>query len=131
MYSEIHNQRARVSSILMDIYAARSDWKRLRHRVKRLYRKGKNTLLSSREDITKLRNKELQEAAVQQELPEITDLLESVEFVLDQFEDIVDIITTKRDEINALNMDLSRQQRVVELLMQTGYPVNNARGKRS
>lgn len=123
LYAQIQGYRSWISSVLIDIHREKSAWKEFKYRSSQLYRKGKNRLLTMRKDIQGLRNKEMQEAAVQEELSLIVDMQEVIKFRIECLEDVADTVYIKRDEITAANMDLSRQQRVIEILQGIGYPL--------
>lgn len=127
LYSWINAHRSRVSTILMDINRERAAWKEYKYRVAQIYRKGKSYALTAQEYIIKLRNKELQEAAIQEALPEVIDLQELIKYRIDVLDDIEAVVEIKRDQINAANMDLSRQQRVIEILQGMNYPLQGQR----
>lgn len=123
LYAWVQSYRSRISTILYNIHSDKATWKNYKYRVAQLYRKGKNKILTIREDIVALRNKELQEAAVQEELGMLVDIQELIKYRLEFLDDAMTMIAIKRDEITSADMDLSRQQRVVEILQGIGYPL--------
>jgi t-SNARE complex subunit (syntaxin) len=85
--------------------------------------------LTSREDIKGLRNKELQEAKVQEEVPELADLEEMIDSVIDDLDLMIDIVKEKKEELDKANTNLSRQQKVVESMIGLGYSVKYREGE--
>jgi len=127
MYSDVQTYLSRVSSILIEVYKEKSKWERFYARVNVLYRKAKNTLLHTRADIKSLRNKELQEASVQEEVKGLVDLRDYIENVKSHLEGLVIIAKEKRDDLDKLNTNLSRQQKVIETLIGLDYTVSATR----
>lgn len=127
LYARVQSFHSRVTSILISILQEKAIWQRLYQRAKRLYRKARGGLLHSRKDIKELRNKELQEAAVHEEIRELVDVQEAIGFVLEDLDLLVEIVELKKEELDKANTNLSRQQKAVETLVGVGYPVQGAR----
>ncbi|MFA5396487.1 MAG: hypothetical protein WC346_10815 [Methanogenium sp.] len=127
LYAQIQAQQSRVSAIIMDIYQEKAWWQRIFYRTKRLYRKARGILLNTRDDIKKLKNKELQEAALHEEIKELADLMDILEQVIDDLDLSIDLAIVKRDELDKANTNLSRQQKAIDTLIGLSYPVKAKR----
>jgi hypothetical protein len=123
LYSFVQSHVSRVAEIYISLLREKGVWQRYKARSKRLYRKARNRLLTTREDIKSLRNKELQEAKVQEEVPELADLEELIDSVIDDLDLMIDIVKEKKEELDKANTNLSRQQKVVESMIGLGYSV--------
>jgi septal ring factor EnvC (AmiA/AmiB activator) len=123
LYSKIQSYQSRITSILIDILEEKSTWQRWNRKANAIYKKGKNFLLSTNEDIKKLRNKEMQEAYIDNMLPELVKLKDSIDDVLEDIDSLKDIVYEKKEEMDKVNTNISRQQRVVESMIGLGYPV--------
>lgn len=128
LYSKVQAFRSRASSILFNMYKERGIWKSYQHDLKRIYKKIKNQTLTERTDIQKLRNKELQEAAVEIQMPITVRLLDLTEGKLEDIENEIDMVQIKLSDCDHAEMNLSRQQKIVEALIGIGYPVNPSKG---
>jgi hypothetical protein len=113
-YAYVQSLYFRVSFVLMEIKKELKDWNFLKSKVMTLYRRAKNLLLISKPDIKNLRNKELQEAAIQLELSDIVDVLESVDSVIQSLKFDFDIVSLKLDALDKANLNLNRQQKILE-----------------
>jgi len=67
-YATIQNSLSRITVILLDMLFERGEWKALSRSLKTVYDRSKRMLYATREDIQKLKNQQLQEAAVQNEI---------------------------------------------------------------
>lgn len=133
---EFNNQYAlltayvhRVASILIEVYAEKSYWQEFKSRSNSLYWRARNYLLTHREDIKKLRNKELQEASVHQEIPELVRISDYVDRKLQTLDTLISIFKEKKEALDKANSNISRQQKVVESLIGLGHPVVASRGR--
>jgi hypothetical protein len=127
LYAEVQSQLSRISSIVIEMYREKAWWQKQYHIIKRLYRKARTLLLHTRADIKALKNKELQEAAIHEEIREVVDLMGIVENVIEDLELSIDLVTVKREELDKANTNLSRQQKVLDTLVGLGYPVHARR----
>ena len=124
LYAEVQSHLNRISSIIVEMYREKAWWQKRYHTVKRLYLKARTLLLHTRVEIKALKNKELQEAAIHEEIREVVDLKSIIENVIEDLELSIDMITVKRDELDKANTNLSRQQKVLDTLVGLGYPVH-------
>lgn len=129
LYSEAQAYQSRVTSILISAYKEKRVWERFNAIAKSLYRKAKNRLYVTDDDIKSLRNKELQEAAVQEKIPDLTNVKEYIENNVEDLESIISIVKEKKEDLDKANTNLSRQQKVVETLVGIGYSVRANRIK--
>lgn len=113
-YSYVQSHYSRVSFILMQVKKELKFWSEYKGRLKSLYRKAKNKLLIENPEIKMLRNKEMQDAALQNQLDSLMDLMESIDTVIDSLKYDVDIVSIKLDSLDKANVNLNRQQKVVE-----------------
>ena len=125
-YAFVQSHCNRVGHILIQVKKEIKIWNSFRNRAKSLYRKAKNNLLTTVTDIKNLRNKELQEAAIQERVPEVVDLLEGLDILIEELEYDIDIIKIKKELLDSANLNLSRQQRVVEDLIALNTPVGGS-----
>ena len=113
-YAYVQNHYSRVCYILMQVKKELKFWTEYKGRLKSLYRKAKNKLLIENPEIKMLRNKEMQDAAIQNQLDDLMDLMESLDTVIDSLKYDVDIVSIKLDSLDKANVNLNRQQKVVE-----------------
>ena len=113
-YAYIQSYINRISTILISVRKELKIWNIYKLRLKILYRKAKNNLLISDTSIKALRNKDMQEAAVQEEIPELTDLLEGIDVVIEGLEHDEYVVKIKKEQLDTANVNLNRQQKVVE-----------------
>jgi peptidoglycan hydrolase CwlO-like protein len=123
LYAKVTSYQSRVAAIIIQIYREKAVWQKFYNRAKSMYRKNRNTLLGTHDEIRALRNKELQESAVQELIPELTDVKELIEDVLEDIDLLVTTVEEKKEELDKANTNLSRQQRVVESLIGLGHRV--------
>lgn len=128
LYSRIQASRSRATSILFNMYKEKGIWKSYQHNMKRIYKKIKGDIFVQDENIKKLRNKELQEAAVENQLPITIRLLHLIDSKLEDIDNEIDMVNLKVDNLDHMETNLSRQQHIVESLIGLGYPVRTARG---
>ena len=127
LYAFVQSHLSRVAAIVIDIYREKAWWQKRYHRIKRLYLKARTLMLHTRSEIKALKNKELQEAAIHEEIREVVDLMSIIENVIDDLELSIDMVTVKREELDKANTNLSRQQKVLDTLVGLGYPVHARR----
>ena len=116
-YAFVQSQCNRVVSILIDLKQELKRWQIFKNRVDIFYRKARNLLLIERPEIKNLKNKELQEAATQNELSDLKDIVDGVDNVIEELEHDVDIVKLKKENLESVNVNLNRQQKVVEDMM--------------
>lgn len=129
-YAFIQSQHNRLTSIIIELRMELKRWQIYKSRLKILYRKARNLLLTSRDDIKTLRNKELQEAAIQTELDNIIDLLDGLDIVIEDLQYTSEIAMLKKDQLDKINMNINRQQKVVEDMIFLNHPVVTKPGVR-
>jgi chromosome segregation ATPase len=113
-YASIQSHISRVSSILIEAKREIKYWNEYKSRLKSLYVRAKNNLLINTSEIKELRNKEMQESAIQERIPDLVRLLEGLDIIIDSLESDIDIIRIKKEEIDSANVNLNRQQKVIE-----------------
>ena len=113
-YAYVQSHYSRVSHILIQVKKELKIWVEYKGKLKSLYRKAKNTLLIENPEIKMLRNKEMQDAAIQNQLDSLLDLMESLDTVVESLKYDVDIVSIKLDTLDKANVNLNRQQKVVE-----------------
>lgn len=116
-YAYVQGQVNRVAHILIQIKKELRVWTSYKSRLKLLYRKARNLLLTSKPEIKALRNKELQEAAIQKELESMVDLADGLDIIIEELDHDMDIVNIKKDALDKANVNLSRQQKIVEDIM--------------
>lgn len=116
-YAFTQSQHNRITSILIDLRNELRIWKEFKDELKVHYKKARNVLLSERPEIKALRNKELQEAAIQSEVSDLVDLVDGVDNVINSLEDDLDIVKLRKENLDSANVNLNRQQKVVEDMM--------------
>ena len=77
--------------------------------------------------VRKLKNKELQEAYVHEQVSELVDVKELIEDAIDSLDLLIDTFQIRKDDLDKANVNLSRQQKVVESLIGLGHPVQSHR----
>ncbi len=123
LYAQVQSYQSRVTSLIIELYKERAKWQAQKRQLARIYKKMHNFILSTDEKIQKLRNKELQEASVDLQLKEVVDLKDYIDGVLEDISWIRDSLVEKKDELDKANVNLSRQQRIIESMIGLGYPV--------
>ena len=130
LYARVQAYQSRVTSILVQMHREHGVWKRFKNRADSLYRRAKDRILSTNPEIQALRNKELQESAVHELIPDLVNIREIIDNVIDDIESMKDIAEEKKEDLDKANTNLSRQQKIVESLINLNYPVNpNRRSK--
>lgn len=122
LYAAVQGNLNRATSIIISIYQEKAVWQKFQQRVATIYRK-KRTFFMSQDTTKVLKNKELQEAAVHEQMPEVVSLKEIIENTIENLELLIDIVEERRDNLDKLNTNLSRQQKIVESLIGLNYPV--------
>lgn len=128
LYGTVQGFLSRITYILLQVYEEKSVWLRYKHIADGLYRKAKNRL-SAQENIRTAKNKEIQEALIQEEIPELSDIRDYIDFIIEDLDELSDIIKAKRDDLDKINTNLSRQQKVIDTLVGLNYPVTASRGE--
>jgi hypothetical protein len=122
-YAYIQSQHNRVCKILSDIKQEYKIWQMFLGEAQILYKKAKNNILANTEEIRALRNKELQEAALQEKIPELVDLVDKLELIVDDMKEDIGIVEIKANLLDKANTNLNRQQKIVEDEIGLGYKV--------
>ena len=113
-YAYIQSYINRISTILISVRKELKIWNIFKLRLKVIYRKAKNNLLINDPSIKALRNKDMQEAAIQEKIPELTDLLEGLDIIIEGLEHDEYVVKIKKEQLDTANVNLNRQQKVVE-----------------
>lgn len=128
LYAEIQNNFNYVADVQGKVLREIAEWQRFLSQAIALYRRERNRILVNDKVIQALRNQALQEAAVQEQLPEITDLKEQLENIVRDLKSMSLIIENKKDKLDKAAVALNRQQRNVETMIGLNYPVKAKRG---
>lgn len=131
LYADVQGYLSRVSSIVIAVYKEKATWMKYKHRADRLYRKARARLYTTQPSIRTAKNKEIQEAMIQEEVPELVDIREIVFQVLEDIEMVLDIMKNKQELLDKFNTNLSRQQKIVDTLIGLNYPVHHSRESES
>jgi len=123
LYAEAQSRYNRVCSILIDIIQEKSYWKRMHLTTDTVFKRARSYLLTT-DEVSTLRNQNLQEAKVSAELHLILTLNSICKTVLDDMKDMIEIANIQKDKLDNAITNMSRQQRVTESLIGLGYPVN-------
>ena len=113
-YAYIQSYINRISTILISVRKELKIWNVFKLRLKVIYRKAKNNLIINDPSIKALRNKDMQEAAIQEKIPELTDLLEGLDIIIEGLEHDEYVVKIKKEQLDTANVNLNRQQKVVE-----------------
>lgn len=122
-YAYVQSHANRVASMLMNSKKEVGEWRGFKSRAQSLFRKAKGSILVSDPSIKTLKNLDLQNAAIQSKIPEIVDLIEQLDLIIDSIETDIDVIKIKKELLDNANTNLSRQQRVVEDMIGLNIPV--------
>jgi len=123
LYSIVQSYRSRVSSILIDIQKEKSVWQEYKSEAKSIYRRAHDVILTTQEEVKNLRNKELQEAKVRESVVSLVYIMEYLDIILDNLEMLLYVFREKKEDLDSINTNLSRQQKIVESLIGLNYPV--------
>ena len=126
LYAQVQSYSSRVAAIIIQVYREKSWWQKQLYVAKKLYRKARTTYLRGPE-VRALKNKELQEAYVHEQIAELVDLKELIEEHIDSLDLLIDTFQIRKEDLDKANTNLSRQQKVVESLIGIGYPVRGSR----
>jgi len=126
-YAHVQGYLSRLTDIIIRMYREKGEWQRMMHEANTLYRKERQRILASDITIKALRNKELQEANLHEQIPEVVDAKEYIENVIDDLELLIKIAEEKKQDLDRANVNLSRQQKIVEGLAGIGYPIQSNR----
>lgn len=113
-YAYVQSYISRLAYILIQLKKELRVWNSIIGRLNVLYKKARNLLLINKPDIKSLRNKELQEAAIQNELSDLVSLIDEVNLIIDELNYDYDIVMIKKDTLDRANLNLNRQQKIVE-----------------
>lgn len=127
-YAYIQSHHNRVCKVLSNLKQEYKVWQTFFGEAKILYKKARNNILNNNKEIQKLRNKELQEASLQEQIPDLIDLVDKLEIIVDEMKEEIDIVTLKKDLLDKANTNINRQQKIVEDEIALHYPVG-VRGK--
>jgi len=122
LYSVLQAHQSRIVSIIITIRQEKQTWIKFKYSVDRLFKKLRNTLLSSRKDIQTLKSQELRDGKINEELEPLVNLQQIISGVFDDLDYLIEICELKRDDLDKANTNMSRQQKVVETLVGLGYP---------
>lgn len=129
LYADIQNNFNYVADVHGKILRELSVWQNFLSQANALYRRERNRILNSDIKIKALRNQSLQEAAVQEEIPEISDLKEQLENIIKDLKSLSLIVENKKDKLDKAAVAVNRQQRNVETMIGLNYPVKAVRAK--
>jgi len=113
LYSKLQAYLSRTTSILISARREKANWQRLLSEANGFYKRVRSSFFAHRDDIQKLKNKELQEAQVEEAIPDLVDARRRAEDKIEELESIIEIFEEKRDELDKANTNLSRQQKAV------------------
>jgi len=120
-YAEVQAFVSRVTNILTEILVKRSTWRIYKSRIDQIYIRARNHYFIHDVTVKSLRNKELQEAAVQERIPHIMTMMNFIDRVAADLKDLLEIVREKKDEFDKINVNINRQQKIVESLISLGY----------
>lgn len=129
LYALVQSYQSRIVSIIVELREEKQSWLSTKRTVDNLFRKLRNKILAEPE-ISSLKNQDLREAAVSKHLEMVVSLQTSVDNVLKDLEYLVEMCALKREDLERTNVNMSRQQKVVESLINLGYPVSYLNRKR-
>jgi len=129
LYADIQNNFNYVADVHGKILRELSVWQNFLSQANALYRRERNRILNSDIKIKALRNQSLQEAAVQEKIPEISDLKEQLENIIKDLKSLSLIVENKKDKLDKAAVAVNRQQRNVETMIGLNYPVKAVRAK--
>jgi hypothetical protein len=122
-YADVQAYISRVTYIIMEILLIKSVWKNYLARATQVYTKARNYYFTHDVQIKSLRNKELQESAVQEKVPHLIALRDYCELIMSDIKDLIEILREKKEELDKINTNINRQQKIVEGLHNLGYPI--------
>ena len=122
-YARVQAHHNRLCKVLTETLQEYKIWQTFLGRAKNLYKKAKNNIFTTDDTIRALRNKDLQEAALQEKIPDLVDLIDNLEIIVDELKEEVGIVKLKCDLLDKANTNMNRQQKVVEDEIGLGYKV--------
>lgn len=122
-YARVQAHHNRLCKVLTETLQEYKVWQTFLSRAKNLYKKAKNNIFTTDDTIRALRNKDLQEAALQEKIPDLVDLIDNLEIIVDELKEEVGIVKLKCDLLDKANTNMNRQQKVVEDEIGLGYKV--------
>jgi NifU-like protein involved in Fe-S cluster formation len=128
LYAKVQGYLSRVAEILIEMHEALREARKAASGYKTAYALERAKLLSTSIEIQQLKNQSLQEAAVMTQLRSLFEQKEQAERDVDDLELLIKITQQKMDDLDKLNTNLSRQQKVVETLIGIGHQVKANRG---
>lgn len=117
--SEVQGFKSRISAIVSEVLADKAQWTTYASRLKEIYNTRKAEYLT-REEITKLRNVELQVSACERLMPHVTQLRQYIDETLAYVNNVLQILQEKANDLESINSNLSRQISVVQMQIDTG-----------
>ncbi len=122
-YSYVQSHHNRVCKILSELKKEYKTWQTFLGEARILYKKARNNILTNNKELQKLKNRDLQEAALQEEIPDLVDLVDRLEIIVNELKEEIGIVTLKADLIDKANTNINRQQKIVEDEIVLHYPV--------
>jgi len=123
LYAEVQGYMSRTTAILSSMYEHKVTLGYALGEVTKIYKKARNRILSRDPDIPKLKNAGLQDAAINDKLVYIVDIMEDLSGQISFLEEIISIVQLREKDLDRANVNISRQQRLVESLIALNYGV--------
>lgn len=117
LYAQVQAAHSRVTSIIVKMRDVLGTWKDLKYQADRLYKRSSNSILTTDVRVKNLRNQTLQQAAIDDMLADIVDIVELVNSEIDRLKHDISTAELKLGNIETANVNLNRQQKIVELMV--------------
>ena len=124
LYAEIQSYLSRVTSILSEMYSYKSKLNELLRESKRIYKKARNSIFVNNAAVNKLKNQTLMEAFIDNYISDIVEVRDELEDSVDAVDDLIQIMLVHDKNLERANVNVSRQQRIIEVLIGLNYPVH-------
>jgi len=123
LYAKVQSYMSRVTSILTNMYQQRVELKHILSDLNKIYKRCKTRILSTDKTISKLRNQSLQEATVNERIYYVVNLIDELNSNIEDLEEKITIVLLRDKDLERANVNIARQQRLVESLASLNYPV--------
>lgn len=130
IYAEIQAYMSRVTSILSDMYSYKAELNKCLRDAKRIYKKARNCIFTTHKKIKLLKNQTQMEAFIDNYLSDIVEIRDLLDDRIEAVGDMIQIMVVHDKNLERANVNVSRQQRIVEVLINLNYPVHFVHKKR-
>jgi len=124
LYADAQGYRSRVASIIMEVVLIKAEWTSRLSKARWLYETGTNYIYSTDEEpynkIKSAKNLAIQGSYIAECMPHLYDIRDKIDRICKRVDAILSIFKEKKDDLDEILTNLSRQQRNVETMVGLG-----------